>query len=497
MSGNQSWNQPGTNAGYQPAPASNTIYNAPTSSIPPLPTTVPLPGGMTPQQNGGATPPAKTRKNKITMAIIIAAVVVVVAAIAAGGFYYYSTNSHDSAVTQYGKAVNHLADVKSDLKSAIKHANSDTSDIHKGQLKNPGLLDTYQKTLKKSRKLSNAKSPANISDTANTSTKDLKRATQSLNDLSGKIAASADDMSKAAKKIIDSKNAADEVLKPVEREVVAAEKQKKANDEEAANSGIDLGAIKHGDYSSLTGTWTNPGGAWMKISNGEVTPQNPVSGSTPPYRLAECPGGYDDYCFSPGTLPSTQYQLLQNGALQDFHGEEVNLQYSLVIVPKNVTLYNASYDSYDVGNDPTDSSRDRIIPSAGPAINQGQTPFCGDSGCAYYRSGGGEASDASKQKLKSKVNSANDDIANLDEQWEEEAKANFQCRVDVVNGAQKTCPAIGANDKDSNDAGKSGDTKASAYVESKTHGTKLLASSALLDNTENSGSNHQATVSSR
>ncbi|WEV47356.1 DUF6287 domain-containing protein [Bifidobacterium sp. ESL0690] len=494
MSGNQSWTQPSTNPPY-PAPANNTTYNAPTSSVPPLPTNVPLPSGM-PQPNGGAAP-ANPHKSKTTrIVIIIAVLVMVVAAIAAGGFYYFSSNSHDAAVSQYGKAVNHFADTKSALKSAIKHANRDTEDIHKGQVKNPGLLDDYRQTLKTSRNLSEAKAPATIADTSSASTKDLKQATRSLNDLSRRVSDSANDISDAAKKLVNSKNDADAVLEPIEREVSTAEKQKKANDEEAADSGIDLSEIKRGDYSSLDGTWTNPGGAWMKISNGKVTPQNPVEGSNPPYRLADCPGGEDDYCFSPGTLPSSQYQLLQNGALQDFHGEEVNLQYSLIVVPRNVTLYNASYDSDDVGSDPTDSSRDRIIPSAGPAINQGQTPLCGDSGCAYYRSDGGEVSQTSKRKLKSKVDAANDDIASMDEKWEEEAKANFQCRVDVVNGAKKTCRSI-SNADDSDEADQSDDTDTgnsdtSAYLEPNTSDKRLsLLASIRRSGGENPDSNHQ------
>ncbi|WEV64603.1 DUF6287 domain-containing protein [Bifidobacterium sp. ESL0732] len=489
MSGNQSFNQSGANPPY-PAPANNATYNAPTSSIPPLPTNVPLPSGMQLQPNGGAMP-AKPHKGKTTKIVIIAAVVVVLAAIAAGGFYYFSSNSHDAAVSQYGKAVNHLADTKSDLRSAIKRANSDTEDIHKGQVKNPDLLDDYRKTLKTSRNLSDAKATKTIADTSSASTKDLKQAIQSLNDLSGKISDSANDISDIAKKLVDSKKDADDVLKPIEREVSAAEKQKKANDEEASNSGIDLSEIKRGDYSSLDGTWTNSGGAWMKISNGEVTPQNPVAGSNPPYQLADCPGTTHDYCFSPGKLPSSHYQLLQRGALQDFHGEEVNQQYSIVIVPKNVSLYNASYDSNDVGGDPTDSSRDRIIPSAGPAINQGQTPFCGDSGCAYYRSDGGESSQSSKRKLKSKVDAANHDIANMDEEWEEEAKANFQCRVDVVNGAQKSCRSTSNDDENSDDADTS-DTDTSAYLEPDTDRNRLsLLTSIRPSNVENMDSNHQ------
>ncbi|MDF7641390.1 DUF6287 domain-containing protein [Bifidobacterium sp. ESL0784] len=491
MSGNQPWNQPGANAAY-PSQANNGTYNAATSNIPPVPTNVPLPGGMQPQQNGAATP-AKPHKSKTRMIVIIAAVVVVLTAAAAGGFYYYSSNSHNSAVSQYGKAVNNLADAKSDLKTAIKRANSDTEDIHKGQVKDPDLFGDYQKTLKTARKLSDAKAADTIADTSSASTKDLKQATQSLNNLIGKVNGSASSMSKVAKKLVDSKSDADDVLKPIEREVAAAEKQKKANDEEAANSGIDMTQIKRGDYSSLDGTWTNPGGAWMNISNGQLTPQNPFSGTTPPYTLREC-GGLDSQCMSYGDIPSTEDQLVQGGAYQ-YNEDSPSVQEILIVAQKNSALNDVAPSSYTTIPDPTDQSKDRIIP-IWIGTNQGQTPFCSDSGCAYYRSGGGEASDASKQKLKSKVNAANDDIAKMDDAWEEEAKANFQCRVDVVNGAQKTCSAIGDSDKGKDNSGKSGDTKASTYVEPSS-GSSLTPTSVSVSNPENRDSNHQAVSFSR
>lgn len=482
MSGNQPWNQPGANAAYPPQ-ANNGIYNAPTSSIPPIPVNVPLPGGMQPQQNGGAMP-AKPHKSRTTMIVIIAAIVVVLAAAGAGGFYYYSSNSHDAAVSQYGKAVNHLADVKSDLKAAIKQANSDTKDIHKGQVKNPDLLGDYQKKLEASKKLSTIKANDTIADTSSASTNDLKQATQSLNELASKVSNSSKDMSNIAKKLVDSKADADDVLKPIEREVTAAEKQKKANDQEAANSGIDMIQIKRGDYSSLNGTWTNPGGAWMTITNGQLTPQNAFAGTTPPYTLQEC-GGYESQCMSYGDIPSTEAQLVQGGAYQ-YNEESPSVQEILIIAQKNSALNDVAPSNVTTMADPTDQSKDRIIP-IWIGTNQGQTPFCGNSGCAYYRNGGGEASQASKQKLKSKVDAANDDIAKMDDQWEEEAKANFQCRVDVVNGAQKTCPAIGEDGKD--DSGKSGDIKASAYFEPDTAGNSA-STPVRSGDVENLGSNH-------
>ncbi|MDF7664041.1 DUF6287 domain-containing protein [Bifidobacterium sp. ESL0763] len=437
----------------------NDAYSTQDLNIPPLPSgaavpmppTVPLPGDPVPQP--GASNGHKKRN------IIIAAVAAVAVLLACGGvgFHFYSQHSHSYALSRYQKASHRLADARGDLRSSVSKAKSAAGQIDDSQVEDASLIDDYDSAMKKTRKVENSRPAVSVHDTESASTTDLRNATQSLDDLAGDFENAAADVTKAAQKVVDSKTAADKVLKPAKDAVTAAEAQKKANDTEAANNGVNIDAIERGDYSSLDGTWTNSNGKWIKISHGILTPQWGFEGTTPPYHLHAC-NGYRSQCVEHG-MPGTQTELVQGGAFVDHHGHSVDFQANLLVVEKNAEFDNTAPFNLDESDpDPTDQSQDRIIPYV-PSFSQGQYPPCsnpdttrtdGDDShpyptvlnpsCAYYRAGG-NVSEASQQKLNDKVNTAKNDLASLDKQWEQKAKAALQCRLDMVTGAQSSCPA--------------------------------------------------------
>ncbi|WEV72967.1 hypothetical protein [Bifidobacterium sp. ESL0790] len=430
MQKNNAWPQQDPNIPPMPSGASDL----------PIPDAVPLPSS-----NNGGTP--GNRKKTTTIIIAAIAAVALVAVCGGVGFHLYTQNSHSYAISQYQKASHRLDGARNDLDASISKAKSVAGNIDESQVEDARLIDDYTSTLAKTKKLTNAKPSVNVKDTSAASASELRNATQSANDLATDCENSAANLTKAAQNVVDSKTAADEALQPTEDAVSAAEEQKKSNDREAARNGVDVSDISESRYSSLDGTWTNPNGAWIRISHGILTPEYAVQGSTPPYRLSQCYGGLDEGCLEEGELPSNQIQLVQTGAVER-HDETPDIQFSIVVVPRNVSLYNVSYSSHELSGDPTDSSRDRIIVSGGPVIDQGQAPLCTDyttgdpnpTSCAYYRDGG-TVSDASQQRLNDKVDKANKSIATLDKKWQQKAKANFQCRISVVTGAQSSCPA--------------------------------------------------------
>lgn len=418
----------------------------------PIPDAVPLPS----TNNSG------NRKKKTTIIIAAIAAVALVAVCGGVGFHLYTQNSHSYAISRYQKASHRLDNARNDLDTSISKAKSSAGKIDESQIEDASLIDDYTSTLNKTKKLSNAKPSVSVKDSEAASTSELKDATQSMDDLAGDCENSAADLTKAAQKVVDSKNAADKTLQPTEDAVAAAEDQKKSNDREAENNGVNIDDIKRGDYSSLDGTWTNPDGKWVKIQNGILTPEGAYEGTTPPYHLHTCTG-YRDQCMERAT-PATQTELVQGGAFVDYHGHAVDFQANLLVVERNAEFDNTAPSNQDESDpDYTDQSKDRIIPYV-PMYYQGQYPPCslpvdgptGDVGqshpfptspnpsCAYYRNGGA-LSDASQQRLTDKVTKANKSIATLDKKWQQKAKANFQCRVDVVTGAQSSCPAMSDN----------------------------------------------------
>ncbi|WEV72966.1 DUF6287 domain-containing protein [Bifidobacterium sp. ESL0790] len=383
--------------------------------------------------------PAKSKKNIIRAAIIAAVALIVIAAIGAFGYHYYTTHSRSYAISRYEKATQRLKDSQKQLDATIAKTDKTAGSVNESDVKRPTVVTTYTTTVRESRKTVKVRTLTKT-QLQSLDVEQINKICNELEQAAAHYSASSGKVNDSAQQVMDAKADADKALSPVEHAIAAAEQQKKQNDAEAKKNGLDLKAIASGDYSSLNGTWTNPDGAWMKISNGNLTPQNPVQGTTPPYRLKEPTA--NNTLFNPehlSEIPKTQHTLLQDGARVDRPSEAPDI-YFLVTVQRGAKLYNASPSfspqSY-VGDDPTDSSRDRIIP-ANASANQGQTPFCASASCAYYRDGG-SVSAASQQKLKDKVDQANKLMAGLDQKWQQGAKTNFQCRIDVVNGANKTC----------------------------------------------------------
>lgn len=387
-------------------------------------------------------------KRTIRIALIALLILIVIGIAAGFGYHHYTTHSRSYAISRYDKAVTRLKDAHKQLDATIAKSNKTAGQVDEGDVQHPAVVTKYETVVRRSRRPIRVRvltrhqlNTFNVTEINNYSLK-IEQAAANYDTSRGKVHDS-------AQHVMDEKHNTEVQLSPVEHAIASVEQQKKQNDAEAKKHGIDMDAIAKGDYSSLDGTWTNSDGAWMKISKGVLTPQNPVPGSTPPYRLRE--PDKNNNLFNPNYLdriPKTQHTLYQDGARVEHHGAAPDI-YFLVTVQQGAKLYNASPSfaaGTSIGDDPTDSSRDRIIP-ANATLYQGQEPFCQSASCAYYREGG-VVSTASQQKLKDKEDQANKLMASLNHKWQESAKTNFQCRIDVVNGAQKTCETASSSSND-------------------------------------------------
>lgn len=369
--------------------------------------------------------PKKHNKKKIAL---IAVIVVIVLSI--GGFFgyqYYRTHSHPYAVEQYTTSLETIKSAKKTLESSIAEARKDADNISLIQVEAATLVASYTSTLNQATDLVTT-SAKTVLNPETAPTEQLLSAATENNENAEKMNQMGTSIKDKAQAVVNSKKSADKILGPVEAAVTAAEKQKAAIDNIGAKK-LNISAIARGDYSSLDGTWTNSAGAWVKISNGQLTPQTPILGTTGPYPLVECTMD----CASNALTP-TQHQLLQEGAVaRRVLGDDYAADpYELVAVQKGAALKNTDYAGDNVLADPTDSTRDRIIPAH--SSGQGGTPLCANATCAYYRESGdaNQAADASAEKLDADIKAAQAAIDKLTQNWATDAKQAFQKRLDAL-----------------------------------------------------------------
>lgn len=422
-------------------------------------------------ENESNSKEAKQHKASIIISIVMAATLVL-GVCGYASWRYYTGHSHSYAQQRYAQSLKQLKDADLQLTEAVSKANASTRGITATQVDEPDTLTTYTEMIDKASKLISGPLESKRAGTHNPDESGVhnpnEASVQELNnaaDVNEKAAKTRTDLKilleNSAQKVTDSRDSARKTLGPVEKAVATAEKQKQVADKEARGKALDTKAIASGDYSSLDGTWTNDTGAWMKIKDGKVTPQNPILGTTAPYTLRKCVG--QDSCVSNSILtgeygtytmqevPDTQIQLMQDGAVDcigpDGHGGCMRRDpYSIVAVQKDATLLNMSYDANRDETTPnrTDSSRDRIIVSH--SAGQGGTPLCIDASFAYYRDESTLKPSASTQrKLDDAVESAQQSVDGLTQPWAETAKSGFQCRLDVVSGKRLSCPATAKN----------------------------------------------------
>lgn len=401
-----------------------TSDNTTGAEIPPMPQNNSTPE---PQTSG----PEKSHR-KLLLAILIPIVVIVLGLVS----YFAYTHSHPYSESKYNASLNELQNAKSELSKAIKNAQKDAGKITESQVTDAKLLKTLAGQLTTAQKLSK-NGGAVIKDPHSADTGKLSASTTTNHSHAEKMVDAALALTQQTTKVVTSKREASKILSPVDTAVAAAEKQKNANDKEIASKSIDVKKIAAGDYSSLDGKWVNSAGTSMTIQDGKLTPSSPIAGTHTPYGLRECSKPTDE-CSSKLTT-ATQHQLVQDGAFIDQHGNSPNTQYNLLTVQKNAKLYNAATSAPITGDDPTDSTRDRIIP-LDTTFSQGQMPLCLSESCAYYRdSGSAQASAASVKKLNTAVDTAQSKINALKKPWEKSAKNSFQCRLDKVKGKQVNC----------------------------------------------------------
>ncbi|WP_144418903.1 DUF6287 domain-containing protein [Bifidobacterium actinocoloniiforme] len=413
------------------------------------PTTViqtPAPPAMVAAGVGGteaAAPAATVERHKshgFKIAAFVIAAALLIGAGGFGGYQYYSSHSRPQALARYDDSLNKLTEARKGLSAAIKSADRSAGKVSKSQVTDASTISSYHQSMSAATGMQTTK-PRLIKNTNVADAQELNEAAASNTESASRCTDAAAGLTKAAQAVTDSKSTADKALSEVEKAVAAAERQKTENDKLSGPPQLNLEAIARGDYSSMEGTWTNPAGAWMTISDGKLSPQTPVDGTNPPYQLHECQPGQDDCIMR--SMPSTQHQLAQDGAIANHHGSYPDTHYLLLVVQKGAKLYNTAYYEPLVSDDPTEQSRDRII--ATTDWSQGAGAACPDANCAYYRSGDDhKLSKADENKLKQKISTAQTAVDGLDDSWAKDAKAGFQCRLDVAGGANKTCTVSGS-----------------------------------------------------
>ncbi|WP_236630799.1 DUF6287 domain-containing protein [Bifidobacterium aemilianum] len=395
-------------------------------------------------QSADPSRPHPHRMRFIVLLMVVLALVLSVSGFA--GYNYYRSHSRSYALSQYKGSKEALDKAQRQLASAITQADKSAGKIKQNQVDRPTTVSQYSKSMSAATKEHTAKAPTiKHQDTA--SIEELNAAAASNLRSATSMTDAGKDLSDKAKAVVDSKASADKTLSPVDQKVKAAEDQKKASDKEAQAHSLDLKALAAGDYSSLEGTWTNQDGAWMKIEQGKVIPQNPIEGTIPPYPLVQCkrvePSGLpNDQCVV-RPMPASQFQLVQQGAIQRNHGRGPDAQYTILAVQKGAELYNTGYLHPRIIPDPTDQTRDRIIP--GYNSGQGQGPLCGNASCAYYRDKDSQSlSPQTQQKLDAAVSKAQKAVDGLTQTWAKDSKAAFQCRLDLLTGKSQGCPTSSA-----------------------------------------------------
>lgn len=390
--------------------------------------------------NGPQSPdrnPTK-RRNIIIAVVICIALVLGIGGIA--GYRYYTTHSHSHALSRYQESTEQLKQAQKTLREALSETGSKVKGIKEENLDQPALLKQYSAKKNEAAGLTTQK-PKTITNPDTATTDKLSQIADGNTQAATSINRTATDLTETAASIVKSKTRADKALEGPEKAVSAAERQKKDNDAELASHKLNLKAITSGDYSSLEGTWTNPAGSWMKISSGKVTPQNPIQDTNPPYQLRECVQGSDGYTLDACVerqMPATQHQLVQDGAVLNHNGMSPNDHYLIMVVEQGAELYNTAYLYPRIAADPTDQSKDRIIPTFNSG--QGQSPLCQDANCAYYRNPDSlTVSKEGRDKLKDSIDKAQKAVDKLKQDWAKHSKNQLQCRIDVVKGENKQC----------------------------------------------------------